>query len=108
MRIDDPVGAVSVHFINGIWGTLAVGIFGSNAGLYQFGVQALGVISISAFTVATGLLIWGVLKATIGIRVETHEEMKGLDLSEHGQIAYAGFSMTPDEASEAEEFRTLQ
>ena len=101
LRIDDPVGAISVHLCNGIWATLAVGIFGENAGLQQFGVQLLGVIAYGAFTVATGFIAWWVLKATIGIRVHDYEEIEGLDIHEHGQIAYAGFSMV-DEAPTSE------
>ncbi|MEO0985348.1 MAG: ammonium transporter [Cyanobacteria bacterium J06639_14] len=97
LRIDDPVGAISVHLCNGIWATLAVGIFGANAGIQQFGVQLLGVVAYGAFTVATGFLSWLALKATLGIRVHDYEEIEGLDIHEHGQIAYAGFSMV-DEA----------
>lgn len=97
LRIDDPVGAISVHLCNGIWATLAVGIFGENAGIQQFGVQLLGVVAYGAFTVATGFLSWVVLKSTLGIRVHDYEEIEGLDIHEHGQIAYAGFSML-DEA----------
>ena len=108
MRIDDPVGAVSVHFVNGVWGTLAVGLFGSNAGVQQLGIQALGILAISAFTIATGTLLWFCLKHTTGIRVDTHEEMNGLDLSEHGQVAYAGFSMSAEEMAEAEEMEILK
>ncbi|NEQ45865.1 MAG: ammonium transporter [Leptolyngbya sp. SIOISBB] len=101
LRIDDPVGAISVHLCNGIWATLAVGIFGENAGIQQFGVQLLGVTAYGAFTVVTGLIAWMVLKATIGIRVHDYEEIEGLDIHEHGQIAYAGFSMV-DEAPSSE------
>ena len=108
LKIDDPVGAISVHFVNGVWGTLAVGIFGSNAGLQQLGVQALGIAAISTFTIVTGTLLWFALKHTTGIRVETHEEMNGLDLTEHGQVAYAGFSMTAEEMAEAEEMEILK
>lgn len=97
IRIDDPVGAISVHLCNGIWATLAVGIFGENAGIQQFGVQLLGVVAYGAFTVGTGFMCWLALKATIGIRVHDYEEIEGLDIHEHGQIAYAGFSML-DEA----------
>lgn len=97
LRIDDPVGAISVHLCNGIWATLAVGIFGENAGIQQFGVQLLGVVAYGAFTVGTGFISWLALKATVGIRVHDYEEIEGLDIHEHGQIAYAGFSMV-DEA----------
>ncbi|MEM0981184.1 MAG: ammonium transporter [Cyanobacteria bacterium P01_H01_bin.58] len=101
LRIDDPVGAISVHLCNGIWATLAVGIFGENAGIQQFGVQLLGVVAYGAFTVGTGFVCWLVLKATLGIRVHDYEEIEGLDIHEHGQIAYAGFSMV-DEAPSSE------
>ncbi|MGD1862078.1 MAG: ammonium transporter [Leptolyngbyaceae cyanobacterium] len=101
LRIDDPVGAISVHLCNGIWATLAVGIFGENAGIQQFSIQLLGVVAYGAFTVGTGLIAWMVLKATIGIRVHDYEEIEGLDIHEHGQIAYAGFSMM-DEAPSTE------
>ena len=96
MRIDDPVGAISVHLCNGIWATLAVGIFGENAGIQQFGVQFLGIVAYGIFTVVTGYICWSVLKVTIGIRVHEHEEIGGLDIHEHGQIAYAGFSMVDE------------
>ena len=96
LRIDDPVGAISVHLCNGIWATLAVGIFGENAGLQQFGVQLLGVVAYGAFTVITGYICWVLLKMTIGIRVHDYEEIEGLDIHEHGQIAYAGFSTIDD------------
>ena len=96
LRIDDPVGAISVHLCNGIWATLAVGIFGENAGLQQFGVQLLGVVAYGAFTVITGYICWVLLKMTIGIRVHDYEEIEGLDIHEHGQIAYAGFSTVDD------------
>lgn len=101
LQIDDPVGAVSVHLCNGIWATLAVGIFGENAGVQQFNVQLLGVLAYGVFTIITGLICWMALKATIGIRVHGYEEIEGLDIHEHGQIAYAGFSMT-DEAPSVE------
>lgn len=101
LRIDDPVGAISVHLCNGIWATLAVGIFGENAGISQFGVQLLGVVAYGVFTVVTGYICWALLKMTIGIRVHDYEEIEGLDIHEHGQIAYAGFSMI-DEAPSAE------
>ncbi|MGD1853432.1 MAG: ammonium transporter [Leptolyngbyaceae cyanobacterium] len=97
LRIDDPVGAISVHLCNGIWGTLAVGIFGANAGLPQFWIQLVGVVAYGGFTVGTGYLCWLALKMTLGIRVHDYEEIEGLDIHEHGQIAYAGFSMV-DEA----------
>ncbi|MCM8537906.1 MAG: ammonium transporter [Lentisphaeraceae bacterium] len=88
MKIDDPVGAVSVHLVCGIWGTLACGLFGGGS----IGVQALGVLYYAiAFPVA--LAIFFVLKVTIGIRVHEEEEIIGLDLSEHGAEAYSGFQI---------------
>ncbi|WP_071789057.1 ammonium transporter [Leptolyngbya sp. Heron Island J] len=105
LRIDDPVGAISVHLCNGIWATLAVGIFGANAGLQQFWVQLVGVVAYGAFTVITGYVCWQILKMTIGIRVHDFEEIEGLDIHEHGQIAYAGFSMVDEAPSSAIETR---
>ena len=97
IKIDDPVGAISVHLVNGIWGTLAVGLFATEGGLFfgggfaQLGAQILGILSIGLFTVITSTIFWLVLKATLGIRVSPEEEMKGLDISEHGMEAYSGF-----------------
>ena len=89
IRIDDPVGAISVHLVCGIWGTLAVGLFGAMAGPDQLVHQAVGVASIGAFTLTFCLVVGGVLKALMGLRVEVDEELKGLDISEHGMEAYA-------------------
>ena len=97
IKIDDPVGAISVHLVNGIWGTLAVGLFDTTTGLFfgggfaQLGSQILGILSIGLFTVITSTIFWLVLKSTLGIRVSPEEEMKGLDISEHGMEAYSGF-----------------
>lgn len=91
LKLDDPVGAVAVHLICGIWGTLAVGIFGALAGVDQFITQLIGVAVYGVFCVATSLIIIGGLKATIGIRVDAEEEEEGLDSSEHGMAAYADF-----------------
>lgn len=87
-KLDDPVGATSVHLVCGIWGTLAVGIFGANAGISQFLTQLIGVIAVGIFCFASSLLIFYVLKATIGIRVSEEEEIEGLDLGEHQMRAY--------------------
>ena len=89
LKVDDPVGAVSVHLVCGIWGTLAVGIFGAMAGFDQIIKQLTGIISIGAFTVAFCFLVGSVLKATMGLRVGPEEEASGLDISEHGMEAYA-------------------
>ncbi len=88
LKLDDPVGATSVHLVCGIWGTLAVGIFGSKAGLSQIGIQLVGIAAIGAFTFIFAFAIMYVLKLTIGIRVSPEEELKGLDLSEHDMSAY--------------------
>lgn len=92
LKLDDPVGAVAVHLICGIWGTLAVGIFGSIAGGAQFMTQLYGVLIIGAFCVITSGIIIGALKATVGIRVSKEEEVEGLDLHEHGMDAYPDFT----------------
>ena len=93
LRLDDPVGAVAVHLICGIWGTLAVGIFGAMASFDQFLIQLAGVGIVGAFSVVCSLAILLPIKATIGLRVDKEEELKGLDLAEHGMDAYADFRM---------------
>ncbi|MGB5237752.1 MAG: ammonium transporter [Flavobacteriaceae bacterium] len=93
IRLDDPVGAVTVHLICGIWGTLAVGIFGDLAGGTQFLYQLTGVVAAGAFCCITAFVIIYALKKTIGIRVSKEEELEGLDLHEHGMDAYADFRM---------------
>lgn len=93
LKLDDPVGAIAVHLINGIWGTLAVGIFGDLAGWSQFGVQLLGVVAIGAFCLITSFVIIYILKKTVGIRVSTEEEQEGLDIHEHGMDAYPDFRL---------------
>lgn len=92
LKLDDPVGAVAVHLICGIWGTLAVGIFGSKAGGEQFMVQLYGVLIIGAFCIVCSLIILGGLKAIMGLRVSKEEEIEGLDLHEHGMDAYPDFT----------------
>lgn len=91
LRVDDPVGALSVHLVCGVWGTLAVGIFGDLAGSAQFLSQLIGVVAIGAFTVVFNIILWVALKYTLGIRVSQAEEIEGLDLGEHGQTAYPDF-----------------
>jgi len=92
LKLDDPVGAVTVHLICGIWGTLAVGIFGSKAGGGQFLTQLYGVLIIGAFCVITSFIILGALKAIMGLRVSKQEELEGLDIHEHGMDAYPDFT----------------
>jgi Amt family ammonium transporter len=87
-KIDDPVGAISVHLICGIWGTLAVGIFNNE---HSVVTQLIGVLCYGAFCVVCSALLFGILKVTTGIRVTEAEEIGGLDLGEHGQEAYSGF-----------------
>ncbi len=93
IRLDDPVGAVTVHLICGIWGTLAVGIFGNLASGQQFLWQLTGVAAAGIFCVITAFIIVFALKKTIGIRVSKEEELEGLDLHEHGMDSYADFRM---------------
>jgi Amt family ammonium transporter len=87
IRIDDPVGAISVHLTCGIWGTLAVGIFSTNPD-HSLLTQAFGVLCYGGFTVTCAAILFVGLKATLGLRVSEQEELEGLDLSEHGMHAY--------------------
>jgi Amt family ammonium transporter len=111
LRVDDPVGALSVHLVNGILGTLAVGVFADRrlaaaigtdsaalrdglalgGGFGQLGSQALGVATVGLFTFGAALGVWLLLKLVLGIRVSREEELRGLDIGEHGMEAYAGF-----------------
>ena len=108
LRVDDPVGAVAVHFCNGVWGTLAVGLFATTSapgndtltglfyggGFQLLGLQILGVVSVCAWTAVTITLTFLIIKATVGLRVSEEEEIVGLDACEHGlPSAYAGFSI---------------
>ena len=92
MKLDDPVGAIAVHLIAGIWGTLAVGIFGALAGADQFVSQLIGVGVYGAASVVSAFIILIIVKAVVGLRVSEEEELKGLDLAEHSMEAYADFS----------------
>ena len=91
LKIDDPVGALSVHLVCGIFGTLAVGIWGANAGLDQLWAQFIGVVSVGAFILIFTGILWGILKATMGLRVSEEEEIGGLDVGEHSMEAYPDF-----------------
>jgi Amt family ammonium transporter len=114
IRIDDPVGATSVHLVCGVWGTLAVGLFslgpdvalrgdtplyvaGPKAGLFfggglsQLIPQLIGILAVGGMTVLLSSIFWLALKATLGIRVTPEEELEGLDIGEHGMEAYSGF-----------------
>jgi Amt family ammonium transporter len=90
LKIDDPVGAISVHLVCGIWGTLAVGIFSVAHSLY---VQALGVVAYGIFCLIGSILIFTILKYSIGLRVSEDEEIIGLDIGEHDMESYAGFQI---------------
>ena len=90
MKIDDPVGAISVHLACGIWGTLAVGIFSTD---YQLGTQAIGVGAYALFCFVSANIIFQVIKLVLGLRVSEEEEILGLDIGEHDMESYAGFQI---------------
>lgn len=92
LKIDDPVGALAVHLIGGIWGTLAVGIFGELAGWNQLLSQFIGIAAVGAFCFGSSWLIFFTLKRTVGIRVDEKEEIEGLDINEHQMRAYPDFA----------------
>lgn len=87
-KLDDPVGATSVHLVCGIWGTLAVGLFGTMASMSQFLIQLMGVAAIGVFTFVLSFATIYLIKATMGIRVSAEDEVKGLDIAEHEMKAY--------------------
>ncbi|MEM5948197.1 ammonium transporter [Spirochaetia bacterium 38H-sp] len=105
LHVDDPVGAISVHGVCGAWGTLAVGLFANGVndssivglffggGLRQLGVQALGIISAFAWSFGTALILFLIIRYTVGLRVSEEEELKGLDISEHSIESYSGFQI---------------
>ena len=106
IKVDDPVGATSVHLVCGVFGTLAVGLFAQDlipnttgnglffgGGIKLFMAQLIGVVGAGIFTFAISLVAWGVMKATLGIRVSPEEEMEGLDVGEHGITAYPDFQV---------------
>lgn len=110
IKVDDPVGATSVHLVCGVFGTICVGLFAkegvttlsSRSGLFYgggfglLGVQLLGIIVVGIFVFAASSLVWYALKKTVGIRVSAEEEMAGLDIGEHGNRAYPDFAPTVD------------
>jgi len=93
LKLDDPVGAIAVHLVCGIWGTLAVGLFGNLASGPQFVSQLIGVVSYAGICIVSSFLILFVLKKTVGIRVSEREEIEGLDAHEHGMDAYPDFRL---------------
>ncbi len=92
LHLDDPVGALSVHLVNGVWGTIAVGIF-DYTGNFNVMTQLIGVVAYAVPCFLSASIIFLALKKTIGLRVSEREELKGLDLSEHGQESYGGFQI---------------
>ncbi len=92
LKLDDPVGALSVHLVNGIWGTLAVGVFGSLKGGAQIVAQLKGILAIGAFTFVFAFVSFYVIKIVMGLRVSKEEEIEGLDIGEHGNEAYPDFT----------------
>ena len=116
IHVDDPVGAVAVHFCNGLWGTIAVGLFATpdapesaytglfyGGGFKQLGIQLLGIAAILAWTAVTMTITFLIIKATIGLRVTEEEEIEGLDIKEHGlPSAYAGFAIMDANANMTE------
>lgn len=109
LKIDDPVGAVPAHLVNGVWGTLAVGLFATiegntgTLGLFASGgdmtlliAQIVGVVAVGVWTVVTSGALFYIIKATIGLRVSAEEEQVGLDIGEHGSVAYPDFLPMPE------------
>jgi Amt family ammonium transporter len=103
LKIDDPVGASSVHLVCGVFGTLAVGIWGNvegvavgvlhGGGFAQLGIQFLGIVSVGAWAAIMSVVLFFFIKATIGLRVSPKDELRGLDQSEHKSEAYSGFQI---------------
>ncbi len=99
LKIDDPVGCITVHGVCGAWGTLAVGLFNLDAGLFygagagQLVTQLIGVVACFAWAFGTGLILFLAIKYTMGLRVSEEEELAGLDIGEHGMEAYSGFQI---------------
>lgn len=93
VKLDDPVGALSVHLVCGIWGTLAVGLFGSKAGMSQLLSQCTGIFAAGVTAFAMSAIIFGTLKRTIGLRIAEDDELTGIDYKEHGMEAYPNFTL---------------
>jgi Amt family ammonium transporter len=105
IRVDDPVGAAPVHLMNGIWGTLAVGIFGHKTlglandglihggGLKQLSVQAFGVTTVVIFVLTVMFVVFKTIDKIVGLRISREEELKGLDITQHGMESYSGFQV---------------
>lgn len=98
LKIDDPVGAIGVHCVNGVLGTILTGAFAVDGGLFygggfkMFGIQILGVLTVAAWSIVTATILFKVIKATVGLRVTRQEEIRGLDIEEHGlESSYADF-----------------
>jgi len=100
VHVDDPVGAISVHLVNGVWGTLSVGLFAhpvygasilGDGRAALIGAQLVGIAAVGIFTFAAALAGWLVVRAAMGIRVSAEEEVEGLDYGEHGNTAYPDF-----------------
>lgn len=134
LRIDDPVGAIAVHLVCGIWGTTAIGLFsvgphtsgafsfvpylqgpaqgllvgGGLTGLNQLLVQLLGIAVTGLFAILTNWLVWSLIQSVVGLRVSRESELAGLDLGEHGMHAYSGFVMRSDASQEREQIAVLQ
>ena len=93
LKLDDPVGAIAVHLVCGVWGTIAVGLFGNLAGAAQLISQCIGIAAYAAICIISSFLILFTLKKIVGIRVSEKEEVDGLDRSEHGINAYPEFRL---------------
>jgi Amt family ammonium transporter len=100
IKVDDPVGAISVHLVNGVWGTFAVGLFHREVGLFYGGgpkqllIQIAGILAIAIFSFLANFIIWKIIQKAMGLRVSEEEEMQGLDIGEHGMEAYPYFTTT--------------
>ena len=118
LKLDDPVGALSVHLVNGIFGTLAVGLFAQDkitgtatgnglffgGGMKLLAAQAIGVLAVGAFTFSRpSMAVWFLIKLIMGIKVSREEEIQGLDIGEHGMKAYPGFPGVPDKIATGRE-----